>query len=512
MCGMTQQGVGERAATSFITPPRQCAGMRRSLLGLLVAGLTLSGCLSTADGEATRPEGVPSFEPFVPPQPDFDFATVVDPDHGGHSVAALHTAGHGLQLVGHASVQEILPLGVRGSITAIDVWNDYVVVAGMEGGLAFAIVDVSDKSAPKAVGWANSPANGWTARFSQDGDYVFYGCQMAALQSTPTNPGQVIGTCDDPTRPHLPGDVDAGSNPAGVSVWDVSDKTNPTFVTFTPVAGSHNIYYQQIGGEDYVFTSATAILHFDRQAMSLDVVAEVPGRHDSTVVRHPVTGDWLLLTGTGELVIYDVNDPSAPEIVYEAPDDPDYQSPWVGWHDQVLVPQLVDGRAILLLAGESSCAMPVAIPQVCSRTMQERIPDIISVVDLTNPVEPVLLSQWQPPFAPSIPWNSYLWSVHEMAATPQGQVVISWYHAGVWVLDVSTQDRQSDPVILAAYLPHEDLNAVPSTFVQTPLPYVPFVWSAAWHSEGYLLVPDMHTGLYVLEPDWGLHPMLDTGQ
>ena len=485
--------------------------MRRALLSFLVVGAGLAGCLSAqeaADGPATAM----AFEPFVPPIPDFDFATVVDADHGAHSVAALHTGGHGLELVGHASVQEILPLGIRGSITSIDIWNDYVVVAGMEGGLAFAIVDVSDKSNPRAVGWANSPANGWTARFSEDGNYVFYGCQMVGLQSTPTNPGHVTGTCDNPNQVHLPADVQPGSNPAGVSVWDVSDKTSPRFVTFTAVPGSHNIFVQRIDGYDYVFTSATSILKFDPADQSLTVVAEVTGRHDSTVVRHPATGDWLLITGTGDLVIYDVNDPAAPEIVYEAPEDEDYESPWVGWHDQVLVPQLVDGRAILVLAGESSCnTLPTPPGAQCARSM-ETLPDIISVVDLTNPIEPVLLSQWQPPFTPEIPWNSYLYSVHEMAATPQGQVVISWYHAGVWVLDLSTQDRQFAPPILAAYLPHEDLNVVPSTFIQTAVPYVPFVWSAAWHSEGYLIVPDMHTGLYVLEPEWGLHPALDTGQ
>ena len=42
---------------------------------------------------------------------------------------------------------------------------------------------------------------------------------------------------------------------------------------------------------------------------------------------------------------------------------------------------------------------------------------------------------------------SYLYSVHEIAATPTGQVAIAWYHGGVWVLvpgtatDVERVDR-----------------------------------------------------------------------
>ena len=112
-----------------------------------------------------------------------------------------------------------------------------------------------------------------------------------------------------------------------------------------------------------------------------------------------------------------------------------------------------------------------------------------------------------------MPWASYLYSVHEMAATPTGQISIAWYHAGAWVIDVSTQTRQGGPVTLAAFPPHEELAAFPpAMFVQVPLPYVPFVWSAGWDSRGYLVVPDMHTGLYVLEPSWGLHPAVDTGQ
>jgi len=53
---------------------------------------------------------------------------------------------------------------------------------------------------------------------------------------------------------------------------------------------------------------------------------------------------------------------------------------------------------------------------------------------------------------------------------------------------------------------------LPSTFAQTPVPYVPFVWASGWTSDGYLVVPDMHTGVYVLKPEWGLHPALDSGQ
>lgn len=472
--------------------------MHRHAPVLLAVALLASGCLSTSSGDDGGDDPA-VFAPVVPPEPDFDFGTVIDPDHAaGHSIASLHTAGHGLDLAGYASIQDILPLGTRGSITSIDIWGDYAVVGGMEGGLAFAIVDISDATKPRAVGWAPSAADGWTARFSDDGSYVFYGCQM--LTGLGYAPSTVIGTCEDPQALHAPQTpATADANPAGVSVWDVSDKSDPKFVAFTAVGGSHNIFVAEIGGVDYVFTSSTAILKFDRESLGLDVLFELPGTHDVTVARHPISQDWLLFTGTGELAIYNVNDPAHPEIVFEG----DGTEGWTGWHDQVLVPGVVDGKAILVLSGESFVGAPGA----------EALPDVVSVVDVTNPATPVLLGQWQPPFTPLTPWASYLYSVHEMAATPTGQVAIAWYHAGVWVIDVSTQTRQGGPVTLAVYQPHEDLTAIPpAMFVQVPLPYVPFVWGAGWDSRGYLVVPDMHTGVYLLEPSWGLHPALDSGQ
>lgn len=468
--------------------------MRLVIAAALV--ITLAGCVAPQNAaELDQADGMPAAV-FVPEIPEFDWTTVVDPDHAAHNLPALHMGGHGLTLAGQAPIQDILAPTARGSITQVDVWGSYAVVSGMEGGLAFAIVDIADPAAPKAISWWPSAADGWTARFSDDGNFVFYGCQMfpaqtpsPALAYNPTS--HVMGTCEDPSAPHLP-----GANEAGVIAIDVTDKASPKFVHFLPVGGSHNIFTRSIGGVDYVFTASTAILKFDREAMELVQVAEVPGVHDASVAEHPITHDLLLLTGAaeGSFAIYDVNDPAAPEIVYEGG-----LEGVVGWHEQTMVPGLVDGRVVLALAGEHG-------------TSTTGVEDHVYFVDITDPTKPALLSEWIPPFDNAIPWNSYTYSVHEMAATPTGQVAIAWYHAGVWILDVSTKERQAEPATLAAYLPHELPNVTPSTFLQTPVPLVPFVWGVGWDARGYLVVPDMHTGLYVLEPDYGLVPALDGGQ
>lgn len=457
---------------------------------VLASSLALAGCAARAPNVGTPEEtigGASPFAAFVPEAPAFDFSTIVDPDHGGHEVPMLHTNAFGLHLTGQTGVGSILPPGMRGSITQIDVWNGYAVTPGMENGPAFVITDIRDPAHPKPVSYFPTIADGWTARFSKDGQYLFYGCQVLGA---PYAPGGVArGTCRDPNA--ITG---ASSAASGVSVFDVRDKAHPRFVDFIEVGGSHNIQAAFIDGYDYVVTAKTAILKFDRATQRLYPVAEVPGTHDATVVKHPVTGDWLLYTGTKELAIYNINDPASPVTVLDAGQWKD----GTGWHDQVAFPYLVDGRALLALSGESFSST-------------SGLPDKVTIADITDPAHPKKLSMWVPPFASQLPWASYTFSVHEMAATPQGQLAVSWYHGGVWVIDLSTKERQEKPVTLAAFQPSKDINVVPSDFAQTPVPMVPFVWSAAWDQRGYLVVPDMHTGVYVVEPSWGLHPAIDSG-
>lgn len=471
--------------------------MRTILAAALILMATAAGCLNAATDQSDLAQdttGAPRFPPVVPPAPDFDWVSVVDPDHPSHNLPQFHAKGRGLSLTGHTGVQHLLPTGVSGSITQVDVWENYALVTGMDGDLGFVILDITDPKSPKAISWFPSIGDDWTARFSDDGKYVFLGCQvLPAFQPVHA----LKGSCEDAHKPT------GGFAKGGVTVVDVADKTKPTFVTFLPTTASHNLQVATIGGFDYVFTNAVDILKFDRETLTLTKVGHVPGIHDATVAQHPVTGDWLLYTGTKQLAIWNVSDPADPKAVFEGGIEG-----VVGWHEQTVIPGLIEGRYLLALAGESFLG---AVPNPESK---RGVPDVIAIVDITDPLNPVKLSTWSPPFAEKtkVPWVSYLYSAHEIAATPTGQVAIAWYHAGVWVIDVSTRERMEAPVTLAAYLPNKLMNVHPATFAQTPLPHVPFVWGAGWDSRGYLIVPDMHTGVYVLEPEWGLHPALDSGQ
>ena len=454
-----------------------------------LAALLLAGCVAPAPGPADRRDAADgALAP--PPVPDFDFSTVIDPDHEAHSVAALHAGGHGLERVGLASLAGFLPPDVAVSISQVDVWRQYAVVSGMGMGLGFAIVDISQPDAPKPVGWFRSAADGYTARFSDDGNYVFYGCQIGGAPVA-----FLRGTCRDPEAV-APGAFKEG----GVIAVDVSDKTRPRFVDFLPNVGSHNLFAASIGGRDIVVTETTEIIELDRDAGKLKLLGTVPGRHDATLARHPITGGWLLVTGTNELTIYDVDDPEHPEVLFQnEPTDLLGAAAYSGWHEQTLVPGVVDGRVVLAVAGEGMAGNPTKR-------------HFVTFLDVTDPAKPAVLSQWTPPFSPKLPWTSYRFSAHEMAATPGGQVAIGWYHAGVWVVDVSTKERQEKPVTLAAYQPTGDVKGLPYGGPQMAVPETPIVWGAGWDARGYLLVPDMHTGLHVMKPGWGLRPALDSGQ
>src|SRR5687768_6672434 len=316
--------------------------MRRTTTLLLA--VALSACLTPPDEQTPAPTdgtGAGGFEAFTVPKPDYDFKKIVDSEHGAaHSVASLHINAHGLKQVGHTGVQSILPATMKGSITQIDVWNGYAVVAGFDGGPAFIIIDVRDPKAPKPVSYTTTMSYGWSARFSDDGKYVFFGCQVIDSTNYPPQ-GRIVGDCQDTQKIH----GGTGAPPQGVSVYNVEDKAKPRFVHWVQTKGTHNLQAAMIDGVDIIVSNFADIVEFDRASQKLKVLTTVPGRHDSTIVQHPITQDWLLITGGREFAIYNINEPAEPYAVVE----PEQWKDGVGWHEQVMVPGVVDGRVLLAL-------------------------------------------------------------------------------------------------------------------------------------------------------------------
>lgn len=477
------------------------------LLVLAVLGVSaLAGCMGAQDGaakqqagrEARRISGVGGFvgEPFAgsvdvnrSAQPDYDFSTVVLGDHGApglHAVRELHTHHYGLDQAGYSPLVEGKdPTAYDSGFTALDVWDDgtnyYVCVTHFAGNGGADIADITDPASIKTLGHIDSGMVNSDCQFTDDGKYLFLG---AYLGLDPMN--QVHQQLQGSLRA-LPvaGAYDLLAN--GVSVWDVSDKSNPEFLFFSYTGTYHNLFTVTINDTYYLLqTYSNNIYRFDpdgggRLAWLNKTSTMV---HDMTVSRHPITGDWLLYTGKGSgIAVINLNDPEHPQDLGEwAPASGGGHA--VGWHEQEVIPQLVDGRALLIVAGETGGGNTLPY----------------GVIDVTDPYNPTLLSEWIIPGSPSgSDPNFFTFSPHEIG-TWNGYVAVANYHAGVWLFDVGSAERVFEPVTIGQFYGSEEpvLNGAPQN---PPFAFNPDHWGAYFDSRGYVVTADWGSGLYVVKFD-----------
>lgn len=460
-----------------------------SMLTLTVlAAVALAGCLAGTSGPPGDIGGAADGDArWIPAEPDHDFSDAIEDLHV-HEVPALHEGAFGLELVSHDPLTDGLePVeALPGGFTEVDYQDGLAVVSSFEGTRGLTLVNVTDGGL-EVLSHVHSGSENWDARFSDDGDWLFMGCQGGGLYGAYTGEMAPGGCVLDGPVPELPvmGDYEG----SGIVAINVSDPTSPTVAAYTPSGPVHNLYTATIDGTVIVGNNRIELFAFDPASETFEHVADLPGVHDLHIQQHPVTGDWLLYTGadgTG-FRIYDISDPTDPTEIAVLNDGPNGEAV-LGWHEQTPAPGLIDGRHVTVVASESF----------------QGVPQQVSVVDTTDPTDPVLLGQWTMPAELAHPEQlSYKFSSHNLDVSGTGQVVIGNYHAGVWVFDVSTVERMMDPVTLAYYQPHE----LVTTHGQQPSPYgvftgAPYVWGAVWTDEGNVLAPDMNTGLYLLEPTW----------
>jgi hypothetical protein len=453
-----------------------------ALAGLVaVAALSLAGCVTPADeGVGTASDdGVPDETP-VPTAPDVAWGEIVVNDHT-HDRRELHTDKGGFALAGHAPLTEGLePWATYSGYSEPRIHGDLAVVSSIEGNRAFTIVDVSDPADPDVVSHFYSWGENWDARWSEDGDYIFAGCQGGTPGGAYTQAAGV-GACVAPDGVPQEGTANA------ILAVDVSDPANPELVATVESAPIHNLDTATLDdGTILVANNGGELFTFDPSAGSFETVGSFEARHDVEFATHPKTGQELLFTGAKDLTIYDVSTPSNPTVV-GAVDPQELPDGVTAWHEQSPAPAMVDGRWVLVGAGEQSGGLPGPV----------------GVFDITDPSNITLVGTWKLPGGPYTEQGSYKFSNHNVHVSETGQVALSMYHAGVWAFDVSTEERMEEPETLAAYQPHKPRLAPPMITPYGSFNNVPYVWGAQWHSSGHLVVPDMNTGLYVLEPTFG---------
>lgn len=462
----------------------------------VMLSLLLSGCVSGTDGEEGPESGGEGGPGHVVQAPDFDFSTAIEEFHD-HSDASLHTGSYGLERLGwdpltSASEAGVLPGGhTEVSVATDDEGRTWAFIGNFGPHRAFSIVDVTDPTGPRHVADFDAnpvleltrPGGGsyWDVAAFPDSDLV-----VSSAQAIASTPGAGM------ERPDEVG--------GGVFLVNTEDKEHPFVESFTQIndleaqipAGVHNARPFHIGDIPYVAATTGNGNTFLYEVVgepggrTLELRSRVTGVHDTTIQLHPITGQTLLYGAAGGVVITDISDPSDPEIVGSATNGPDLSA----YH--LIVPNdvLIEGRHFTVSGTETV----------------QGTPPFFTILDTTDPTEPVVVSTWQMPFDEDlyIP-GPYRWSTHNFDFD-HGRIILGHYHAGVWLIDATSLPNVESPVTLAYYQPHEAPLSVPRTPLGTD---VPAVWSAVQHTDGRIYAADVNTGLYILEHTGEPSPLLN---
>ncbi len=436
-----------------------------TLAWMMVLAFLAAGCTDAGDGldaidDAADAAGLGFVNPIV-----------LEHDHGDLSE---HTITNNIDLVGRDPVgADGLPPGPLGEI---DVAGHWAFVAVFNVG--FAIIDLSDPKNPTTVSVVEiptppSPAFGkYTADLKTDatGDWVFLAMEVSA---TP-----------------------------GVLIYDVRDKANPELAGFWPepglLLGCHMVEYGVIDGEEYLFCAPLDNAIYIGQLMpptptghrevvqvarfaphtpkfveeNLAAGADAPGQHvsghhDMTFMEDPLTGTPMLYVSFWSLGLRFV-DVSIPALPLE-----------VGSWDGEGAAKY-DGNIHTTMAFESEDRrIVVTVPEVAN-------PPAMFVLDATDFSDVKVLSEWMAVDDYGPQYGTF--STHNFQIV-EGKVYMAHYHGGLWVLDISTAEKQAAPEPVASYLPHE------------PRPdgqdYSVGAWDVVvWN--GYMLTADGNGGFYVL--------------
>ncbi|MGB1586779.1 MAG: LVIVD repeat-containing protein [Thermoplasmatota archaeon] len=403
------------------------------LLVALLAMLALAGCAT--EGE-TSAEPEPEPEPVSLPDAEAALAAgerAANLVHlGGIDLGGEEADGCGDYLaVDQGSVIRIVQMGfdVDGSVLLSEISS----IAG---------------NGPKDVKW------------SDDCNYLVTG-NDAQLAQTPLDPVVTM--------------VQSG----GMDVYNVEDKGMPQHVGYFPVGpvrGPHMVFYlQQDDGTELIFgaNADVSIQRFDRDAGTLTELARYTPNpvtevnrdpqvidayyqlytHDMFAMEDPVTDQTLLYTASWDAGVHivDVTDPSNPVQLGLWNDFGESET----GNLHTVATEWIGDRRITVGSVEVGFEIVGGTPYF---TGTER--SVLYVWDTTDPANIQLLSVWENPMgigpgqaglaAPVVTQDEVM-STHNLQLE-QGRIYMAHYGLGVWVLDVSTPEKQAAPQIVAVDL------------------------------------------------------------
>lgn len=460
--------------------------MRPFLPLMVIAALLAAGCVATPDP--------------IDPQSAVDFVDPIIEQHDHTDPAAHAMWTPNMEKLAHLGLGENED-EARGTYGEIDIHGDraYVAVLGDAGETpGFVIVDIAERAAPKLLSFMPSPGTRVAdVKGEPTNTYLFLGGERGA----PNSPNRVVRTANDLTKAVQAGAPEHFTTRNGIRVYDVSDPLAPKEVAYAPSdSGCHMLFYKEYAGGEWLFCVGIGIniYSFDRASGSLELASRYapsdPARtvemmasdpanapnvptfdttpHDITLQDDALSGKTLMYASYWDLGlrIVDVSDPAKPAELGSWVGDAAQR--WAGNLHTAMAYETPDGRRLVY-----------AIPELFSG---EDVPAIF-VLDATDLAAPVLVGEWAAPG--EHPNDGIRFSLHNFQIVG-GRLYLAYYHAGVWVLDISGEKAVA-PAFLGYYLPHEPVR----TYAEEA--DAPNVWDVVL-KDGYIYATDIATGLYVL--------------
>ncbi len=459
---------------------------RAWLLALGLLSTALVGCLSDEVdlGNETDETEIP------PEQRSRIFQDMVASNEAhDHASPAHHNVSFQMDQLDHLALAEP---GEASGVHALAIRGDTIFASSTLGeNPGFAVVDVSDPTNMTVLGeWRSPTAVGGdrSIAVSEDAQYVF-----------------------------LANEGDVQAQEPGVRVIDASDPASMEEVAYMPMdSGAHTVETITIDGTIYVFAlnygvqtfrlveapTGVSLVKVGQYTFAGDQLTNPPDydnegdyvswglravyAHDMRAVHDPELGPLLYIAYAYQgLHVLDINAPEAPQLL----------TTWVPqgdgapWYTHTVEAAWIDDRRVVVVGSE---------------VFEDRhldTPSPIWVLDLTDMDAPdPLRSTWVNPAGAGA--DELLFSAH-FFRIEDGYVHLSHYHGGVWVLDITTQERQADPAIVGAILPHEETGFRPDAedcCLGWNLAGIPVVMDAV-AKDGVTFAADLQTGLYALQAD-----------
>lgn len=449
---------------------------------LLTSGLVLSGCLTEDDG--VIPDGVDDASELIGKILEL---VPLEADHD-HSNVTAHVGAFNIELIAYNGLNDQGGDWIYGEA---DVVGEFAYVATLSPQGGFVIVDISDPETPSIVGrYIAATTYAADIKVTDDGRWAILGSQGVSNQPEWLPPR---------TPPADPSSV--GIN--GFQLIDIQDKAKPKFVSFLPVEqnGVHMLDLHTIDGEVYAFGAPGSGGHVaiarleETPAAGLLVpagkytfpnwrggIASIPqtgvslpprGPHDVTIYDDEALGKPLMLVaaGTEGVHVVDVSNPMMPKLL----------GTWTqhsGAYVHTVMPALVDGERLI-----------VATPETFTASEQQPL----WIINASKLDKMQTLSVWRLPGEQLVYSQDYLFSTHN-TNVKDGHVYLSHFHAGLWILDISTIEKAAEPQVAGVYMPTETGNLAVGGMLG--LDAVPLVWDAIPLDDGTILIADIPTGLY----------------